>query len=287
MKVDFLIVGAQKCGTTSLYDALSRHPLIQGSSEKEPGFWVHNEGSAQELEDYHDLFSRPKGEVKWFEASTIYTFYPLRGMHVWEKVFRYNPDMKIVYIVRNPIDRVVSGWMHDYERGWEHADLEQAIIKNRSYTDITRYYTQIKPWIDRFGRESVLILDFDDLKIDFKDVVKRVCNFIGVRPIENDEQKLIHSNDSVNHQKVRAEYTKFTKFSSQFQESAPSVIKRIVRPIWRSVAYNKQRNFSEKPHLSQASREMILNLLALEIDQLEILMDCDLEKWRKFEHSQI
>lgn len=102
MKVDFMIVGAQKCATTTLFGLLNRHPFIEGSSDKEPAFFAIHDNWARKLDQYHSLFKDNRPHVKHFEASTVYTFLPLRKIGIYNEVYAYNPNMKIIYIVRDP-----------------------------------------------------------------------------------------------------------------------------------------------------------------------------------------
>lgn len=279
MKVDFLIVGAQKCGTSTLFSLLNSHPALEGCSEKEPGFFANIEDWRLQIDGYHSLFQQREG-AQYFEASTIYTFYPLRKLHIWDDVFDYNPNMKIIYIVRNPIERIISSWMHTYEMGWDDDPLEKAIIHNRLYTDISRYYTQISPWIDKFGRDQVLILDFRDLISAQSRLLEQVASFLGIEAAEFLAKADVCRNSSTADQKVSGQFIKYTRFAQQFQRFAPDYLQKTVRPLWRLLAYNHKRRFTEKPTLTTQSQAMLLHLLSLDIDRLSVLMNKDLSEWK-------
>jgi hypothetical protein len=279
MKVDFLIVGAQKCGTSTLFSLLNDHPGLQGCSDKEPGFFSNIEDWRSHIDSYHSLFTQ-RDDVQYFEASTIYTFYPLRKLNIWDNVFDYNPNMKIIYLVRNPIERIVSSWMHTYEMGWEDDPLEKAIVNNRLYTDITRYYTQISPWITKFGREQVLILDFNDLVLNQSQLLNKVANFLKIEAGNFPAKTNVCRNSSVGDQKVSGQFIKYTRLAQQFQLLAPDSLQKIVRLLWRAVAYKHNRRFTQRPTLTVQSQAMLVHLLSLEIEGLEALIGKNLSKWK-------
>ena len=140
MQVDFMIIGAQKCATSTLFKILNNHPSIIGCNHKEPHFFSTSNNWKRDVSTYHALFKEQEGAL-YFEASTTYTFYPLRNLHIWNDIFDYNPNMKFIYLVRTPVDRIISSYMHTYERGYTELNIEDALIKERLYIELTRYYT--------------------------------------------------------------------------------------------------------------------------------------------------
>ncbi|RBI66254.1 hypothetical protein DQ400_14480 [Vreelandella sulfidaeris] len=270
MKVDFMIIGAQKCGTTTLFDILNSHPSVNGCRPKEPHFFSSSKNWKNELQKYHNHFSKEE-DMLHLEASTTYTFYPLRNLRIWKDIYDYNPNTKFIYLVRRPIDRIISSYMHRYEKGYTDLKIEEAIIKDRLYLDVTRYYTQISPYIRQFGRERVLIIDFDDFISHRQSVIDKISEFLSIDVSEFADYEEAKSNVSVGGQK------KHYKFDS------PSVPQRIIRkffpPLWRMITDNSSRAFLKKPVLSIEFQEMILNMLELEVRELAILMDKDLSDW--------
>jgi hypothetical protein len=117
MKVTFIIIGAQKCGTTTLFNLLNKHSSLIGSSDKEPHFFSTSKNWRQQLSDYHSLFEEQNNAL-YFEDSTTYTFYPLRNLRIWDDIYDNNPAMKFIYLVRKPTSRIISSYMHTYERGY-------------------------------------------------------------------------------------------------------------------------------------------------------------------------
>jgi len=270
MQIDFMIIGAQKCGTSTLFDILDSHPSVVGSRPKEPHFFCSTKDWRAELPEYERLFTQKQG-VLYFEASTTYTFYPLRNLRIWDDLFEYNPNMKLIYLVRHPVHRIVSGYMHLYARGYTDFDIQQALTKQRSLIYVTRYYTQIYPYIRKFGRENILIIDFDDLVNSRKLLLIDISEFLGIKFDNFTDYENIHANVSVRGGKI---HHKFDSPTIPFK-----LIRRFLPSIWNKLTNNSAREFQTKPLLTLELTEVVLNLLQLEIGELQRLMNKDLSKW--------
>jgi hypothetical protein len=271
MKVNFMIIGAQKCGTTTLFKILNNHPMVVGSEPKEPKFFSQQDEKPLDFVYYHSLFKRKEG-VLYFEASTTYTFYPSYSLKIWDRIYEYNPDMKFIYVIRDPVDRIISSYMHAYTRGLTNKTIEESIQQDRYMYDITRYHTQIIPYVRKFGRDNVLILDFDDLVSDLEAVTYTVSDFLGIDANLFD-QKLFneHENKSVGNKSV--------SLNSQTSSLRFKVIRRAAPFLWERLSKKYDRSFSEKPQLPGELIDMIYNMLELEIREMEKLMGKDLSKW--------
>ncbi|MDZ7682938.1 MAG: sulfotransferase domain-containing protein [Fodinibius sp.] len=268
-KVDFMIVGAQKCGTTTLAKLLSNHSSIVCCDKKEPSFFCSTDNWKQEISDYHSLFQWKEGALH-FEASTTYTWYPL--YNAWKNLYAYNPDLKIIYIVRNPVDRIVSSYMHGYKHGYVDGDIEKAITEKPFLLNMTRYATQIRPYIEHFGANQVKILFFEDLIRDQAIITNQLSDFLEI-DTEGFTDKDIHANKSVGNFKIHHKYNNPGIMLSVFQKYLP--------PLWKVITYNSARSFKKKPRLSVEQQEMILYLMRNEITELEDITDRNLDSWRE------
>jgi len=275
MHVDFIIIGAQKCGTSSLHAILDAHPMLVGSRPKEPHFFSLSKDWRADLPRYHECFEQRAGAL-YFEASTTYTFYPHRNLHIWDDIFEYNPEMRIIYLVRNPVDRIVSSYMHTFERGYFDSDLKEAVIKERFLIDLTRYYTQISPYIRKFGRGKILIIDFEDFIQKRGDVLRKIAGFLEIDPDGFRNYESVHHNVSVGGNKMHHKFDNPTL--------AMRLMRRYLPPLWRKVTDNSKRRFKEKIKPDHELREMIINILELEMRELQTLMNKDLSKWISMEN---
>jgi len=168
-KVNFLIVGAQKSGTTALAAYLRSHPEIYmfgDQSGRRSAHYFSNENidfrNKQQYDDYHALFSPQANHRIVGESTPIYMYWNNAIRRIWE----YNPNMKLIAILRNPIERAYSAWNMEKDRGAEDLTFEQA-LKNEeercrttlpnqhrifSYIDRGYYSSQIREiwrWIPR------------------------------------------------------------------------------------------------------------------------------------------
>lgn len=283
MQVDFIILGAQKCGTSTLFDILDTHPSLVGSHPKELNFFSLSKDWRANTSNYESSFEQKEG-VLYFEASPNYTFfpggasqpamdklYPIRNGRIWDDMYEYNSSMKFIYLVRNPMERIVSSYMHHYARGFTDLDLREAVWKDRLFIDVTRYYTQIIPYIRTFGRQNVLILEFDDLLRNRQAVIQDVSTFLSIDPNGYGNYDDVHSNAST---ATRWTHHKFDNPSLPLR-----AVRRCFPAMWNRMTDNSKRSFERKPVLDGETKQMILHMLELEVRELQALMNKDLSKW--------
>lgn len=164
MLPNFLIIGAAKAGTTSLYNYLRVHPQVFMSNPKELKFFVQEMNWSRGLQWYERHFD-PAGDVVAIgEASTHYTAYPYFG-GVPERIAEVLPDVRLIYLVRQPIDRMVSFFLMRIRAGKERErSMEKALLANPRYIDGSRYAMQIEQYLKYFPREHLVILKSEDLR---------------------------------------------------------------------------------------------------------------------------
>lgn len=275
MTVDFMIIGAQKCATTTLYRLLNAHPSIVGSRPKEPHYFTTVRDWRRELPRYEAMFPDREGALR-FEASTSYTFLPLKKLEVWEDLYAYNPRLKLLYVVRNPLDRIVSNYMHNVERGYTEKSLEEAVMRDRIYVDVSRYATQIRPFLRRFGEERVRILFFRDVVGRREGVLAELAAFLDVPRDGFGEDGegagfRVHANPSLGGAKPRA----------KLDNVLTRGLRKVSPTLWRLVTRAGARGFDEKPTLSPPLRRTVLHMLEGEIRELEAITGRDLSEWKE------
>jgi hypothetical protein len=176
---DFLVIGAMKAGTTSLYHYLAAHPDVFMASVKELDFFVETANWRRGLNWYARQFNRARGAAAAGEASTAYSKHPIVP-GVPERIATVIPRCKMIYVLRDPIDRIRSHYQHRVAIGSERARIEDAVIENPIYVACSRYASQIERYLDHFPREQLLLITAENLRGDRAATMRRVFGFIGV-----------------------------------------------------------------------------------------------------------
>jgi len=190
MRVDFVIGGTQKGGTSALDSFLRQHPEIcMPTTRKELHFFDREEDNT-DYKKYHANF-KPKPHHRVIgEASPIYMYWETAPGRIWT----YNPKMKWILALRNPAERAFSAWNMETKRGKEKLSFAEAIAKETercrealplqhrvySYVDRGFYAQQVRRLFNIFGRDSCLILLSEELRNDHKKTLHRVFEFLGV-----------------------------------------------------------------------------------------------------------
>jgi hypothetical protein len=204
---DFIIIGGQKCGTSSLYRHLVHHPSVVAALHKEVHFFDFHfkKGIYWYRANFpsicHKLLVQKRSKnFATGEASPYYIFHP----HVPGRVFHTVPGVRLIALLRNPVDRAYSHYHHEVRYGREPLSFEEAIEKeserlngekekmlgdahyhsapHRFYSYLARgvYVDQLKVWMSLFPRENILILRSEDLFADSPGILDRVCKFLNL-----------------------------------------------------------------------------------------------------------
>lgn len=206
MKINFLICGAQKSGTSALDAYLREHPQICMANQKEVHFFDNESFFSDTKPDYsiyHSFFSPSKSTQLIGESTPIYMYWNDAPRRIWE----YNPEMKIIIILRNPIERAYSHWNMEVSRNNESLSFFDAISnemtrtrealpeQHRIYSYIDRgfYCHQLRRLWAFFSKEQVLILKHEDLKNSPQEILNRTTDFLTVSRLHNIQEKNIHS----------------------------------------------------------------------------------------------
>lgn len=187
---DFIICGAQKSGTTSLYSYVTMHPDVIRARAKEVHYFDINYNRGVEWYKKHFPNKSP-GKVTG-EASPDYMYIEW----VPERIHELLPDVKLIFILRNPVSRAYSHYWHVRRRGYERLPFDRAIREERrrldtddvwklirySYRDKGRYAVQLKRYRKYFSDEQMLVVLSEELRINPGLVLKRIFEFLGVDP---------------------------------------------------------------------------------------------------------
>ena len=210
---NFLIIGANKAGTSSLHEYLGQHPEIFMSSVKEPMYFRYaysgenligeeehfEDGTAYSLKGYLNLFEKAGNAKAIGESSTTYLANPDCAIRIRE----FNPDMKIIAVLRNPIDRAFSNYKMYINWGIEDKSFNRVVKdevdgkkthspQGRKYLELGLYANSILKYLDTFGKEQMRIFLYEDLKSP-SSIYKEIFTFLNVNPDFEVDDSLRHN----------------------------------------------------------------------------------------------
>jgi hypothetical protein len=180
MLPNFLIIGAAKAGTTSLYHYLRAHPDVYMTRVKEPRYYWH-EGWSQvpavrTREGYERLFDGVTSQRAVGEASPQYLDSPTAP----DRIKADLPDAKLIVSLRDPVDRAYSSYLGRLRSGNERSALGDAMRPGSYYCETSRYYPRLSRYFARFPRSRIKVILFDDLVADTRAVVKELFDFLAI-----------------------------------------------------------------------------------------------------------
>lgn len=274
-QVDFIIIGAQKSGTTSLSYHLMQHPMVCFCSNKEPDFFDKLDWD-KNVSSYHALYRPDNNEQKWGEGSTRYTMMP-EVLGTEDRIYAYNPKMKLIYLMRDPVERAISQYAHRLVRKRVLSSLEEELEVHPSYLNRSKYHLQIMPYINRFGRDLVYINTFEQFIMNPQLVMTEVAQFIGI------DASFYNSNYA-------------------FERKNQSAKRKILPDFGKSALFKPIKQIGHK--LPKGVRDTLLNLLGNSIDskpdfpaqiksdfyqqtlsdraQIEQLLQRELVEWKRY-----
>jgi hypothetical protein len=199
-RINFIVAGVQKGGTTALFDYLSDMPDVALSRSKESHFFDDDarDWATPSYADYHALFDDPAGRVCG-EATPIYLYWP----NALERIAAYNPAMRLIVLLRDPVERAWSHWRMEHVRGVDPNPFAWCIRQGRmrlfaaepqnrpwgvhrefSYVERGFYGEQLERLFSLFPREQVLVLHSEALRDDPAASLRAVRGFLGLKPLK-------------------------------------------------------------------------------------------------------
>jgi Sulfotransferase domain len=177
---NLIIIGAQKCGTSVLHYYLGLHPEVSMSRPKELNFFIEERNWSRGADWYRghfDAHATVRGE-----ASPNYTAYPQHA-GVPERMAQVVPDAKLIYMVRDPLERIAAHWVHNYAKRREKGTLAETLLHpHTSYVDRSLYAMQLERFLAHYPPERVLVFQQSELRHQRMETLRKVFEFVGVDP---------------------------------------------------------------------------------------------------------
>jgi hypothetical protein len=192
---NFVVIGAMKAGTVSLGHYLDEHPNVflgRGGRFNEPNYFIAEQNWPRGRGWYESLFDRAGGAAAIGECSPSYTWaHVYRG--VPGRMARVVPEARLVYVVRDPVARMQSMYMHQVSAGRERRRAEVALLDDR-YLGPSRYGFQLAAFLDHFDRSQVLVIASEELRDRPREALSAVFSHLGVDPaaVDLDEPRQDH-----------------------------------------------------------------------------------------------
>jgi len=282
VKPNLFIVGAPKAGTTSVYEYLKKHPDVYFPRLKEPNYFSSKEIISQKLyykvpiikteSSYLSLYSQHKNQKIIGDASVSYLYYP----KVAARIRNYNPDAKIIIILRDPIQRAFSHYLMDYRLGYINVEFENIYydkekypLHYQQYFLVSKYYEQVKRYIEIFN-DNCTVLFFDDLKSNPIVFMNQVYSFLGIDSINDVDYK--------KYNQFVVPRNRFWKY--MYSNSMVRVISKIFIPGSIRKAVKKAiLPEAKKPVINSELKNELIKYFKNDIIMLEQLLNVDLSKW--------
>lgn len=288
---NFFVVGAQKCGTTSLYYYLGQHPEVYMSLVKEPHFFDYDEGETPafggplvpplgvaSMEEYRTLFEGATDEVAVGEASPTYLYLPGTA----ERLRRHVPGARIIAVLRDPAERAYSAFLHTVRSGREPLDdfswalrEEEGRIRDGwhplfHYRNRGFYHGQVERYLRAFGRNRVRVYLYEDLRTEPLRVLQDAFRFLGADASFVPDVSTRYNASGVPRNRTVSAVVKRTN-------TLTPVLKKVLPFAARQRI--KGRLFAKAPSLRQDDRRELIEGYRGNILKLQDLIDRDLSEW--------
>jgi len=290
-----VVVGAGRCGTTAIHRFLSQHPEIAVCQRKSPNYFVH--GIAQpewetatavamashwvtDAEEYWGLFDSPTGTRVRVDVSPIY----LQALGVAERIHHVNPHALIVAILRDPAERAFAHFLGRRRDGieqtptfgeWLDTMVDRPLpdeVAFGHYVGCGRYHHFLRPYIEIFGRDRVVVLFHDDLLRDPTAVMRSLFSAVGAR---HDVEIAL----STNHNRSGEIVNPVLRRLWLSTVSLRTKLRPILPERWRSAVGRRILSNLERDELKPEWRRRVVVQLEQDIRQLEDLIEVNLAHW--------
>ncbi len=280
---NFLIIGAHKAGTTSMYAYLKAHPQIFMPEIKETRFFAFNHNNPDHikkvpkifpittLEEYCELFRSVSNEKAIGEASPEY----LNSEHAANKIYEYIPGAKLIISLRNPVDRAYSSFIMQ-----QRADGKSlASLSDYNFTEEMagkgQYYPKLKMYFDLFKKEQIKVILFEDMVADIKSTINGLYRFLDVSENFSPDFSTRYNRGYI------------PKYKSIYKVSKNKGLKNFLKSFLPNTALEKLKgikdsNMQNVPKLTKEQRIESIKLVMNDINKVEDLLQRDLSVWYNF-----
>jgi sulfotransferase family protein len=281
---NLIIIGGLKCGTTSIHHYLGLHPEIQMSKPKELNFFCEEQTWDLGLDWYAGRFD-DRFPVRG-ESSPHYTNQP-RFVGVAERIREHVPDAKLLYMVRDPISRMLSHWRHATGAGYEQrTDQMEELLSDptSAYVQRSQYWMQLQPYIELFPREQIEVITQEELQNDREGTMRKAFSFAGVDPDFTSEQfdrewekSTAKESDKYQFMEKLVKLPGFRSFDRNFDR-----LPERMRWMVEKVVHDPEAPSAPKPKLPDSAERKIKGCFTTDVAGLQKFAGREFEGWRSY-----
>lgn len=282
------VVGASKSGTTWLWENFSRHNSLFVPEKKEIHYFnkegigkssLHNSNFKKNINWYHSHFYGSNGKI-------CVDISPLYLLSSEKNIYSYNKNSKIIVLLRDPLLRSISDFKYRIQKGWlsRNCTFNSAIKKYPEIIDHSLYFDNVLRYIETFGRDNVLIILFDEINKNPRNVLKKCSNFLEIDEfIDMNIDKKINPTRYPKYQLIIYTLTHLRLFLFKLGAGKIynlllnfDIVKKMIKNLQSS---DSQRSFSEFPFSEHKS--VFCKYFSDDINNLEKVLNIDLESWKR------
>ncbi len=291
---NLFIIGAAKCATSSVHSYLAEHPDIFMSYLKEPGYFVEPEDRQyrkrpfvrpegteyrlyrNDMESYLGLFAEAGCAKIIGESSTGYTQLP-KQEGVAKRIHDFNPQARLIYLMRDPVERTISHYWWHVQHESETRDLYKAITEDSHYRAVSNYALQLEPYFDLFDSAQILCLTVEELTARPEQVLASIFSWLDVdasfvpsslQQRENVTPKVV----------IQPSNNVFASFrNTRLWEAMRAFTPRPLRALGRSLA---ERRIDTKAVAVKEVVEFLRPLQRPQVERLSRLLNRDFPQWK-------
>lgn len=275
MTLDFAIAGFPKCGSFSVYNVLNQHSAVRMSQRKEPSLFDQNYANLGEF--LQREFTGSNGNAQLLGEATVE--YAIKPESI-KRLFDHNPGMKIILVVRDPVERAYSHYWHRMKTGFNVGEFSELIREREASFPVnySLYFRHISKLLEVFPREQVHILGLEDFVKDFERETDNLLRFLNLNlePLEfrRDNQSKIYKNKflarcfrMIRNLNLRSRMNQ--KVYDFFHSGYRKIKERNLKPL-------------EKPELSEEDRQYLEEVFRSDVQNLKSLIKKDLSFFDKY-----
>lgn len=257
MKPNFLLIGAPKAGTTSLWDILRQHPEIFMATPKEPRFFCNDEAYARGWSWYESLFADAGNAKAIGEASPSYCMIKMFP-NALPRIAKHLPEAKIIYVVRHPLDRIESTWLQCLHTGHPMPrSFRRAVRKYAPIVESSMYWQTLSAYRKIFPDERIAVLFFEDFKDNPKLFLRDCFRFLGIDENYDLPDTVARKNVSAEH--IMPGQLLWMMRRNPFWERIIRVIPQQAKRPFHKWAF---RRVPDRPTWDPATRQWVLDQVA-------------------------